>query len=45
MMTASIVLGIQRQPDANTVAVVDAIKDKLPSLRAPASRLRSTWKC
>ena len=35
----SIVLGIQRQPDANTVAVVDAIKDKLPSLRAaiPAS--------
>ena len=35
----SIVLAIQRQPDANTVAVVDAIKDKLPSLRAgiPAS--------
>ncbi|HWV54055.1 efflux RND transporter permease subunit [Pseudorhodoplanes sp.] len=35
----SIVLGIQRQPDANTVAVVDAIKEKLPSLRAgiPAS--------
>jgi hydrophobic/amphiphilic exporter-1 (mainly G- bacteria), HAE1 family len=35
----SIVLGIQRQPDANTVAVVDAIKDRLPSFRAqiPAS--------
>ena len=35
----SIVLGIQRQPDANTVAVVDAIKEKLPSLQAgiPAS--------
>ncbi len=35
----SIVLGVLRQPDANTVAVVDAIKDKLPSLRAaiPAS--------
>jgi len=35
----SIVLGIQRQPDANTVAVVDAIKEKLPALRAaiPAS--------
>ncbi len=35
----SIVLGIQRQPDANTVAVVDAIKAKMPSFRAqvPAS--------
>jgi HAE1 family hydrophobic/amphiphilic exporter-1 len=35
----SIVLGIQRQPDANTVAVVDAIREKMPSLRAqvPAS--------
>ena len=35
----SIVLGIQRQPDANTVAVVDAVLDKLPALRAqvPAS--------
>jgi hydrophobic/amphiphilic exporter-1 (mainly G- bacteria), HAE1 family len=35
----SIVLGIQRQPDANTVAVVDAIRAKMPSLRAqvPAS--------
>jgi hydrophobic/amphiphilic exporter-1 (mainly G- bacteria), HAE1 family len=30
----SIVLGIQRQPDANTVAVVDAIKERLPALRA-----------
>jgi hydrophobic/amphiphilic exporter-1 (mainly G- bacteria), HAE1 family len=35
----SIVLGVQRQPDANTVAVVDAIREKLPALRAqiPAS--------
>jgi HAE1 family hydrophobic/amphiphilic exporter-1 len=35
----SVVLAIQRQPDANTVAVVDAIKDRLPALRAgiPAS--------
>lgn len=35
----SIVLAIQRQPDANTVAVVDSIKERLPSLRAgiPAS--------
>src|SRR5262245_59360152 len=35
----SIVLGIQRQPDANTVAVVDAIRDRMPALRAqiPAS--------
>jgi HAE1 family hydrophobic/amphiphilic exporter-1 len=30
----SIVLAIQRQPDANTVQVVDAIRAKLPSLRA-----------
>jgi HAE1 family hydrophobic/amphiphilic exporter-1 len=30
----SIVIGIQKQPDANTVAVVDAIRAKLPSLRA-----------
>ncbi len=33
----SIVLAIQRQPDANTVAVVDAIKDRLPALRAANS--------
>ncbi len=35
----SIVLGIQKQPDANAVAVVDGIRAKLPSLRAqiPAS--------
>ena len=35
----SIVLAIQRQPDANTVAVVDAIMERLPQLRAqvPAS--------
>jgi hydrophobic/amphiphilic exporter-1 (mainly G- bacteria), HAE1 family len=35
----SIVLAIQRQPDANTVAVVDSVKEKLPALRAavPAS--------
>ena len=30
----SIVLAIQRQPDANTVAVVDLVREKLPSLRA-----------
>ncbi|MDM9620022.1 acriflavine resistance protein B [Rhizobium sp. AC44/96] len=35
----SIILAIQRQPDANTVEVVDAINAKLPSLHAeiPAS--------
>jgi HAE1 family hydrophobic/amphiphilic exporter-1 len=35
----AIVLAVQRQPDANTVAVVDAVKDKLPVFRAqvPAS--------
>jgi HAE1 family hydrophobic/amphiphilic exporter-1 len=30
----SIVLAIQKQPDANTVAVVDAVRAKLPALRA-----------
>jgi HAE1 family hydrophobic/amphiphilic exporter-1 len=30
----SIVLAIQRQPDANTVAVVDLVREKLPALRA-----------
>jgi len=30
----AIVLAIQKQPDANTVAVVDAVRAKLPSLRA-----------
>src|SRR6478609_6326054 len=30
----SIVLGIQKQPDANTVAVVDSLLAKLPALRA-----------
>ena len=35
----AIILAIQRQPDANTVAVVDAVKSKLPNFRAqvPAS--------
>src|SRR5216683_2294157 len=35
----AIVLAIQKQPDANTVAVVDAIKERLPNYRAqvPAS--------
>jgi HAE1 family hydrophobic/amphiphilic exporter-1 len=32
--TRSIMLAIQRQPDANTVAVVDAVKALMPSLRA-----------
>jgi len=30
----SIVLAIQRQPDANTVAVVDAVRERLPLYRA-----------
>ena len=30
----AIVLGIYRQPDANTVAVVDHVRSKLPALRA-----------
>src|SRR6266850_1882796 len=30
----SIVIAIQKQPDANTVAVVDAVRAKLPALRA-----------
>ncbi len=30
----SVVLAIQRQPDANTVAVVDSIKERLPGYRA-----------
>lgn len=32
--TSAIVLSVQRQPGANTVAVVDAIKAKLPELQA-----------
>ncbi|MES2752094.1 MAG: efflux RND transporter permease subunit [Pseudomonadota bacterium] len=32
--TRSIVLAIQKQPDANTVAVVDAVRARLPQLRA-----------
>jgi HAE1 family hydrophobic/amphiphilic exporter-1 len=32
--TRAILLAIQRQPDANTVAVVDAVRAQLPSLRA-----------
>ncbi len=30
----AIVLAIQKQPDANTVAVVDLVRERLPSLRA-----------
>jgi HAE1 family hydrophobic/amphiphilic exporter-1 len=30
----AIVLAIQRQPDANTIAVVDSVRAKLPSMRA-----------
>jgi HAE1 family hydrophobic/amphiphilic exporter-1 len=35
----AIVLAIQRQPDANTIAVVDAVRSQLPQYRAlvPAS--------
>jgi HAE1 family hydrophobic/amphiphilic exporter-1 len=32
--TRAIVLAIQRQPDANTIAVVDSVRDRLPSFRA-----------
>lgn len=32
--TRAIVLAVQRQPDANTVAVVDSIRAKLPQMRA-----------
>ncbi len=40
----SIVLAIQRQPDANTVQVVDSIRERLPALRAqvpPSIRLET----
>ena len=30
----AVILAIQRQPDANTVAVVDAVRDRLPQFRA-----------
>ena len=30
----SVVLAIQRQPDANTVAVVDSVKERIPAYRA-----------
>jgi hydrophobic/amphiphilic exporter-1 (mainly G- bacteria), HAE1 family len=32
--TRAIVMAIQRQPDANTVAVVDLVRDLLPAMRA-----------
>jgi HAE1 family hydrophobic/amphiphilic exporter-1 len=32
--TRAIVLAIQRQPDANTVAVVDMVRERLPTMRA-----------
>jgi HAE1 family hydrophobic/amphiphilic exporter-1 len=32
--TRAIVLAIQRQPDANTVAVVDAVRERMPAFRA-----------
>jgi HAE1 family hydrophobic/amphiphilic exporter-1 len=37
--TRSIILAIQRQPDANTIAVTDAVKEALPSIQTqiPAS--------
>ena len=34
MRERAIVLAIQKQPDANTVAVVDSVLAKLPALRA-----------
>ncbi|KAB2875616.1 MAG: acriflavine resistance protein B, partial [Pseudorhodoplanes sp.] len=42
----AIVLAIQRQPDANTVEVVDLVRDKLPVLRAqvpPAIELQTLF--
>ena len=33
----AIVLAIQRQPDANTVEVVDLVRAKLPAMRAPGA--------
>ncbi len=42
----AIVLAIQRQPDANTVAVVDRVRDRLPALRAqvpPAIELQTLF--
>src|SRR5476651_1882111 len=40
----AVVLAVQRQPDANTVAVVDMVREKLPTMRAqvpPAIRMEA----
>ena len=41
----AIVLAIQRQPDANTVAVVDLVARQAAGLSARWCRRRSTWQC
>ena len=41
----SVVLAIQRQPDANTVAVVDSVKERIPAYRVADSGRPSTCKC
>ena len=41
----AVVLAIQRQPDANTVAVVDSVKERMPAVPRADSGRRSTWKC
>ena len=41
----AIVLAIQRQPDANTVAVVDLVRDAVAAISARWCRPRSTWRC
>ena len=40
--TPAIILNIQRQPGANVIAVVDAVKTLLPTSSRPACRRRST---
>ena len=40
----AIMLGVQRQPGSNAVAVVDAVRARLPAYRARCRR-RSTWRC
>ena len=41
----AIVLAIQRQPDANTVAVVDAVQRRAAGIPRAGAGRRSTWTC
>ena len=41
----AIVLAIQRQPDANTVAVVDLVRERLPNYRAQVPAVDQAWRC